>query len=129
LGVASALGAPTDAATGLIRSSAGGGLGNTLIYSGDGDSSNRDWRFANTSSGGNQLRNAGSGTLTLTGDVQAAGPWTLSMTFSAQTADMEVLGVISSEADRVISYVGGGTDRTITLGGANTYTGPSTINN
>src|SRR5690606_37333525 len=62
LGVASALGAPTDAATGLIRSSAGGGLGNTLIYSGSGDSSNRDWRFANTSSGGNQLRNAGSGT-------------------------------------------------------------------
>ncbi|MCL1633627.1 autotransporter-associated beta strand repeat-containing protein [Luteimonas sp. SX5] len=129
LGVASSLGAPTDATSGTIHSSAGGGIGNTLIYSGDGDASNRNWRFNNTSSGGNQLRNSGTGTLTLTGDVDAAGSFSLSMSFAAQTADMQLLGVISSSGgSRAIGFTGGGVSRTITLGGANTYTGASTIN-
>ncbi|RST53953.1 autotransporter-associated beta strand repeat-containing protein [Variovorax sp. DXTD-1] len=127
LGVASALGAPTTAADGLIFIGAGGGLGGSLLYSGDGDSSNRDWAFANTSSGGNTLSNRGTGTLTLTGNIAGTGAWTLGMTFQALTADMELLGTISSTTNRTFAF-SGGAGRTITLGGANTYAGASNIN-
>jgi fibronectin-binding autotransporter adhesin len=126
LGVASSLGAPTDAASGLVTVSAGGGLSGNLIYSGDGDSSNRNWQFTNTSSGGNYLQNAGTGTLTLTGNILAAGSFGLTMNFSAASADMELLGVISSSAARNIQF-SGNAGRTITLGDANSYTGPSFI--
>ena len=95
LGVASSLGAPTDAALGTILVSAGGGLGGSIIYSGDGDSSNRNWRFTNTSSGGNTFQNAGTGKLTLTGEIAAAGAFTLGINYGASTADMDLLGVIS----------------------------------
>ncbi|MDR6842178.1 autotransporter-associated beta strand repeat-containing protein [Pseudoxanthomonas sacheonensis] len=127
LGVASALGAPTTAANGLITVSAGGGLGGSLIYTGDGDSSNRNFVFNNTSSGGNLLRNSGTGTLTLTGDISTAGGFTLGMTFSALTADLQLLGTISSTTNRSFGF-SGGAGRTITLGGANTYAGASGIN-
>ncbi|ESZ15743.1 phosphomannomutase [Mesorhizobium sp. L2C085B000] len=126
LGVASSLGAPTDATLGTIAVSAGGGLGGSIIYSGDGDSSNRNWRFTNTSSGGNTFQNAGTGKLTLTGDIAAAGAFTLTMNFSAASADMDLLGVISSSAARTIQF-SGNAGRTITLGNANTYTGPTVI--
>lgn len=128
LGEASSLGAPVDPTLGTVSVSAGGGLGGSAIYSGDGDSSNRGWRFTNTSSGGNLLRNAGTGTLTITGDILAAGPWTLSMGFQALTADMQLLGVLSSSSNRAFSYSGGGANRTVTLGDANTYSGASVIN-
>ncbi|WP_426703068.1 autotransporter-associated beta strand repeat-containing protein [Rhodanobacter sp. Col0626] len=127
LGQASALGAPTDPLNGLITVQAGGGLGGTLNYTGTGDTSNRDWQFQNTSSGGNSLRNLGTGTLTLTGNISNTNPWLLTMGFSAQTADMALLGVISSASDQAFSYAGTA-GRTITLGGANTYTGASSIN-
>jgi fibronectin-binding autotransporter adhesin len=126
LGVASSLGAPTDAALGTISVSAGGGLSGNLVYSGDGDSSNRNWRFINTSSGGNYLQNAGTGKLTLTGDIAAAGAFGLTMNFSAASADMDLLGVISSSAARNIQF-SGNAGRTISLGDANTYTGPTFI--
>ncbi|HJR74109.1 MAG TPA: autotransporter-associated beta strand repeat-containing protein [Luteimonas sp.] len=129
LGEASSLGAPTDPTLGTVRVSAGGGLGGSAVYSGDGDSSNRGWLFINTSSGGNLLRNAGTGKLSITGDIAAAGAWTLAMNFNALTADMDLLGVISSSTDRTIAYTGGSANRTIALGDANTYTGASSINN
>jgi fibronectin-binding autotransporter adhesin len=128
LGVASALGAPTTAVSGLISSSAGGGIGNALIYSGDGDSSNRDWRFNNTSSGGNTLQNAGTGTLRLTGNIFAAGANWTQMVFSAASADMELLGEISGAAGRQINF-SGNSGRTITLGNANTFDGTAVISN
>ncbi len=127
LGVASALGAPTTEANGSIVVQAGGGLGGSLIYRGSGDSSNRDWQFQNTSSGGNVLQNAGTGTLTLTGDIAGVNQWLTSMSFQASSGDMALLGVISSGSDRGFAYTGGA-GRTITLGGANTYTGGSSIN-
>ncbi|MBZ9767076.1 autotransporter-associated beta strand repeat-containing protein [Mesorhizobium sp. CA6] len=126
LGVASSLGAPTDAASGTITVSAGGGLSGNLVYFGDGDSSNRNWRFNNTSSGGNTFQNAGTGKLTLTGDILAGGGFGLTMNFSAAAADMDLLGVISSSVARNIQF-SGNAGHTITLGDANTYTGPTFI--
>ncbi|WP_246681601.1 autotransporter-associated beta strand repeat-containing protein [Mesorhizobium sp. B2-4-3] len=127
LGFASSLGAPTDAASGTITVSAGGGVSGNLVYSGDGDSSNRNWSFNNTSSGGNYLQNAGTGTLTLTGGILAGGAYGLTMNFSAASGDMDLLGVISSSAARAIAFTGNA-GRIITVGNANTYTGPTTIN-
>lgn len=126
LGEASAVGAPTTAADGLIVVQAGGGLGGTLNYAGSGNSSNRDWRFANTSSGGTALRNIGTGMLSLSGNVELVNSWNLGHSFQAVSADMEVLGVISSASDRTVTYTGGA-GRAITLGGVSTYTGPSTV--
>lgn len=127
LGEASSLGAPTTAATGLILVQAGGGLGGTLNYSGAGNTSNRDWQFANTSSGGTALRNVGTGALRLSGNVAATGAWTTAMAFGAINADIELTGVLSSTSDRAFSY-NGSAGRTITVDGANTYTGPSVVN-
>lgn len=122
LGVASSLGAPTDAASGTILVNAG-----ALTYSGDGDSSNRDWTFFGSSvSGGNTFQNAGTGTLTATGNIVAGATALVNMVFSAASADMELLGVISSSAARPIIF-SGNAGRTITLGNASTYSGPTTI--
>ncbi|UPG92214.1 autotransporter outer membrane beta-barrel domain-containing protein [Luteibacter aegosomaticola] len=127
LGVASALGAPTDAATGKIIVQAGGGLGGALTYSGTGSTSNRDWEFQSTSSGSTSLWNNGTGTLHLTGNIAATNPW-LSMAFQAGSADIDLSGVLSSSADRTFAY-GGTAGRKITLSGLNTYTGSSQISN
>lgn len=127
LGEASALGAPTTVANGTVVVDAGGGLSGTLNYSGSGDSSNRNWTFNNTSSGGNSLRNMGTGTLTLSGDIVLGGSWTTSQGLVAQSGDLALLGVISSPgAARPVAY-NGTAGRSITLGGANTYTGASGI--
>ena len=69
LGEASSLGAPATSANGIVVVNAGGGLGGTLNYSGDGDTSNRGFRFANTSSGGTALVNNGTGVLGVNGDI------------------------------------------------------------
>ncbi len=127
IGEASALGAPSTAANGLVVVQAGGGLGGTLNYGGSGNSSNRDWRFANTSSGGTAFRNIGTGALTLTGNIALTNTWLLSHSFQSVSADMNLLGVISSTSDRTIVYTGGA-GRNITLGSANTYTGASNVN-
>lgn len=127
LGTASALGAPVDPTTGMIVVQAGGGLGGTVTYSGTGDQSNRDWQFQNTSSGGTTLRNAGTGTLTLTGNIAAVNQWLLAMAFQAVSGDITLGGVLSSASDRAFTY-SGSAGRKITLGGANTYTGSSQVN-
>lgn len=127
LGVASALGAPTTAVNGTISVGAGGGLGGTVSYRGDGDSSNRDWSFAVTSSGGTALRNDGSGTLSLTGNISAGGGFSLSHSFVALTADLELLGVISTNVGRTIGFSSNTLNRTITLGGAHTFSGAASI--
>lgn len=128
LGVASSLGAPTTVANGTVSFSSGGGSTTTLSYIGDGDSSNRNWRLApNGPSAPVQLRNGGTGALTLTGSIALVGDSMNFAAFNAATADLNLLGVISSNNNRPVNYVGGGSARTITLGGANTYAGNSAI--
>lgn len=127
LGEASALGAPTDAAKGRIRVEAGGGLGGNVYYTGTGNTSDRDWEFANTSSGGNLLGNTGTGTLTLTGDIAGVSTSASRLMFQATNADIALLGSLSTLSDREIQF-SGGTGRKVTLGGGNTYAGGTTIN-
>ncbi|UPG83981.1 autotransporter outer membrane beta-barrel domain-containing protein [Luteibacter aegosomatis] len=127
LGLPSALGAPVNATDGVIVVQAGGGLGGTLNYSGAGSQSNRDWQFQNTSSGGTALVNRGTGPLVLTGNIAGVNQWLGTMTFSAFSADIVLSGVLGSESDRAFSYVGSA-GQTITLGGDNAYTGPTSIN-
>ncbi|WP_353152475.1 autotransporter-associated beta strand repeat-containing protein, partial [Pollutimonas bauzanensis] len=99
-----------------------------LFYKGDGDSSNRNWEFAQSGgTSGAILVNGGTGTLTLTGDINSVLISSRSMIFEAQAADLELLGVISSTTGGPISFNGGSVDRSITLGGANTYTGITSI--
>ncbi|SEN21035.1 fibronectin-binding autotransporter adhesin [Luteibacter sp. UNCMF331Sha3.1] len=126
LGEASSLGAPTGVAEGTVVVQAGGGLGGTLIYTGSGNASNRGFRFVNTSSGSNQLRNSGSGTLKLSGDIATTNAFNLGMSFNAVTADFELTGTISSASARTIGFVGSA-GRTIVVNGDNTYSGPTSI--
>lgn len=128
LGEASSLGAPTDAVSGTIAIGSGGygypGSTAGATYTGAGDTSNRNWTMRN-GTGSAFLTNQGTGTLTLTGNFSQNGPTTASIIFSAATADLELLGVISGF--RPITFQGGGTARSITLGGANTFSAPTTI--
>ncbi|WP_244755950.1 autotransporter-associated beta strand repeat-containing protein [Pseudoxanthomonas helianthi] len=129
LGVASALGAPTTVANGTILIGPGGGqaLGaSTLHYTGAGHSSNRNWQMRpGNYAGGAFLQNSGSGTLTLTGDVAAVGG-SQAFGFNANSADMNVLGVISSNSARGAQF-SAGAGHTLRLGTANTFSGQATI--
>ena len=129
LGIASALGAPTTVANGTIRIGPGGGqsLGaNNLFYTGTGNSSNRNWLLTpGNYAGGAYLFNAGTGTLRLTGEISAT-TGSHPIGFGAQTADMEVLGVISSTTGRTVVF-DSSSGRTIRLGTANTFTGLAQI--
>lgn len=127
LGQASSLGAPTTAANGIVIVNAGGGLGGTLNYSGTGDTSNRGFRFANTSSGGTALNNNGTGTLALNGDIVLSGNFTTGQNFAANTADIALGGVISSPSSSQTVVYSGTAGRNITLSGLNTYGGSSYI--
>ncbi|NYF32621.1 autotransporter-associated beta strand repeat-containing protein [Sphingopyxis sp. JAI108] len=113
LGEASSLGAPTTVANGTITFAGGSQYSDNIIYTGDGDSSNRNWVLA----GGPQrvFRQRGTGTLTLTGDISVTPT-----SFIAETADFELLGVISGSGSVGFGASAAGS---ITLGGANTFTG------
>jgi len=130
LGVASALGAPTTVANGTIVIGRGGGqdLGASRVYyTGTGDSSNRNWQMSPGSYAGSAaLYNAGSGTLRLTGDIVAAGSSGHAIGFVAQSADMDLLGVISGNGHPVSFNSGSG--HTIRLGTANTFSGQASVN-
>ncbi|MDG4879059.1 autotransporter-associated beta strand repeat-containing protein, partial [Mesorhizobium sp. WSM4935] len=132
----SALGAPTTAANGTINANVYLG---SIVYKGAGDSSNRNWNLMGAYYSGQTLINGGTGTLTLNGDIaesyQTPGyPSGVGYTFSAQSADLVLNGVISSTVDTTKNntfnvFTGGGTSRSITLGNsANTYTGRTNIN-
>jgi fibronectin-binding autotransporter adhesin len=122
LGEASALGAATTAANGTVAV-----RNASAVYLGSGDTSNRGWNMA-PSTGSSALRNQGTGTLTVTGDIIAGGGFTASVILDAQTADLALLGIISSNlATRPFVFTGGGTNRSITLNGANTFGGAVTI--
>ncbi|HVW54079.1 MAG TPA: autotransporter outer membrane beta-barrel domain-containing protein [Rhizobiaceae bacterium] len=127
IGEASSLGAGT-AANDPIRFMAANQFSDALHYTGDGDSSNRDWEF--TYSGGTPgavFLNNGTGALTLTGNIHSEISADRNMIFAAEDADLNLLGEISSSTDGTMDFRGGGVDRTITLGGANTYSGATVI--
>lgn len=127
LGQASALGAPTTAANGVVNVVAGSGSASTLNYTGSGSITNRNFAFGNTFTTGTALTNIGTGTLELDGNILMSGSNPPAQTFAAWNADIKLLGVISSPTStRTISYTGSA-GRTITLAGANTYTGASGI--
>src|SRR5690606_1782101 len=127
IGEASSLGAG-NAANDPIRFTAVNQFADYLHYTGDGDSSNRDWEF--TASGGTTgavFLNNGTGALTLTGDISTDMAASRIMVFVAQAADLNLLGGISSSTDVTMDFRGGGINRTIALGDANTYNGATTI--
>lgn len=116
LGEASALGAPVTVADGTIIFNQQSQYSDSLIYLGDGDSSNRNWDI----NGNNAvIRNQGTGTLSITGDIDVS----TGGTFIADTANVELLGVLSGGA----FGFNGAAGNTVTLGNANTFTGQATI--
>jgi fibronectin-binding autotransporter adhesin len=116
LGQASSLGAPVTVEDGTIVFNQQSQYSDSLIYLGDGDSSNRNWDI----NGNNAIiRNQGMGTLTLTGDVDIS----TGGTFIAETADVELLGILSGGA----YGFNGAAGNSVTLGNANIFTGQATI--
>lgn len=129
IGEASSLGAG-NASNEPIRFIAANDFSDSLRYTGDGDSSNRDWEFTYSgSTAGAVFINNGTGALTLTGNISTAMSVDRHMVFAAQDADLNLLGEISSSTDVTMDFRGGGTDRTIALGDANTYSGATVIGN
>jgi fibronectin-binding autotransporter adhesin len=130
LGVASALGAPTTVANGTIVIGPGGGqsLGpSQVFYTGTGNSSNRNWQMnPGNYAGSAWLYNSGSGTLRLTGNINGGGGGGHAIGFAAQTADMELLGVISANDGRTVAF-SANSGHMIRLGTANTFTGAASI--
>ncbi|MHA6644790.1 beta strand repeat-containing protein [Mesorhizobium sp. A623] len=116
LNEASSLGAPTTVADGTIVFNQSSQYSDNVIYLGDGDSSNRNWDL---NGGAALIRNRGTGTLSITGNVDSSG----GSGFNAEGADIELLGVLSG-----LNYsFGGSAGRSITLGDANTFTGTTGI--
>lgn len=117
LGEASSLGAPVTVSDGTIVFDQSSQYSDNVVYIGDGDSSNRNWQLNGASA---LIRNQGTGTLTITGNVNTSG----GSGFYAEGADIGLLGILSGG-----NYsFDGNTGRVITLGGANTYTGATGIN-
>ncbi|MBZ9850374.1 autotransporter-associated beta strand repeat-containing protein [Mesorhizobium sp. CA14] len=136
LGQASALGAPTTAANGtvLIMTGSGGDqYGDSASYTGAAASTNRNFELRPGPISGATLtfRNSGTGTLTINGDIALTSAGSNSgsnaVSFSADSADLQLLGVISSTTGRAVNFGGTSSARTITLGDANTFAGTAGI--
>jgi fibronectin-binding autotransporter adhesin len=131
LGIASSLGAPTTVANGVIDVINASQANLNLNYTGDGDSSNRNWQINPGSVPGGpraQLANMGTGTLTLTGEIALGGGSGNGPHFLAGNADLELLGVISSNIVRDVWFIAD-TGQTVRLGDASTFTGRAVIRN
>lgn len=116
LGEASSLGAPTTVADGTVTFKQANNYSDNVVYTGSGNTSDRGWDMRGN---GANLRNRGTGTLSISGDVFVNS----SSTFAADDADIELLGVLNGA-----NYdFNGGVGRKITLGGANTFTGGATM--
>ncbi|AJA09114.1 outer membrane autotransporter [Sphingopyxis fribergensis] len=111
LGEASSLGAPVTVADGTIVFNQQSQYSDTIFYIGDGDSSNRNWDINGNAA---LIRNQGTGTLEITGDVDIS----TAGTFYADTADIRLLGVLSGGAFGFNAAAG----RHVLLGNANIFT-------
>ncbi|SBV33728.1 Outer membrane autotransporter barrel domain protein [uncultured Sphingopyxis sp.] len=116
LNEASSLGAPVTVEDGTIVFNQSSQYSDSVIYLGNGDSSNRNWDI---NGGGAQIRNQGTGTLEITGNVDIS----VGGSFNAETADIHLLGVLSGGAYGFNALAG----RTIELGDANSFTGQATL--
>ncbi|MBE1529555.1 fibronectin-binding autotransporter adhesin [Sphingopyxis sp. OAS728] len=116
LGETSSLGAPTTVINGTIVFNQSSQYSDNLIYIGDGDSSNRNWDLNGEAA---NVRNQGSGTLSITGnvDVSTGG------SFLADTADIELLGTLSGGN----FGFNGAAGNAVLVEGANTFTGNASI--
>jgi fibronectin-binding autotransporter adhesin len=123
----SSLGAPTTVANGTITFQQASQYYDNLIYLGSGDSSNRNWiiNASNVASTfwGARILNQGTGTLNLTGNIALSGAG--GTQFLPYTADLGLTGVISGASP--VYFFGGAVQHTVTLGGANSYTGDTGI--
>ncbi|SEH14754.1 fibronectin-binding autotransporter adhesin [Sphingopyxis sp. YR583] len=116
LGEASSLGAPVTVADGTIIFNQSSQYSDSIIYLGDGDSSNRNWDI-NGDAG--LVRNQGTGTLEITGDIDiSAGGG-----FYAENADFRLLGILSGGNYAFNASAG----RHVQLGNANTFTGVAAL--
>jgi len=116
LGQASSLGAPVTVEDGTIVFNQQSQYSDSIIYLGDGDSSNRNWDINGNNA---QIRNQGTGTLELTGDIDIS----VAGAFNAETADVHLLGVLSGGAYGFNASAG----RYVLLGDANSFTGQATL--
>ncbi len=124
LGEASALGAPMTVAAGTIDiQNPSGTAGNRIAsYIGDGDVSNRNWTLYSNGYRSTGISNDGTGTLTLTGTITSNfNPYGGAPSFTAATADLELLGAISGNG----AVFGANAGHVLRLGNANTVSGVS----
>lgn len=134
----SSLGAPTSAARGIISLGEGASTG-TLVYTGDGETTDRGLTLRSTSTGatgGGIVEHNGTGLLKFTGNVTSAGPSstgssTKTFTLQGSTSGTgEIAGVISNGVNAgnitTTSVAKAGTGAW-TLSGNNTYTGSTTV--
>ena len=121
----SSLGAPANAADGMIRF--GSYTTNAVLtYFGMGDSSDRAIDFAGTT-GGATIDQSGTNALTLTGGMIASAAGTKTLTLQGSTVGTgEFSGVISNGASSAIFVTKAGTG-VWKLSGANSYTGGTTM--
>ncbi len=118
LGQASALGAPTTVANGTIYVNQVNQYSDGVHYVGAGNSSNRNWEITGGSA---NIRNLGTGALTLTGGMDVRNGGGLGIT--AVTADINLAGVLAGAGYTFRAEPG----RAITITGANTFTGVPTL--
>lgn len=133
----SSLGAPTNATRGTISLGEGASTG-TLVYTGDGETTDRGIILRSTSTGatgGGIVEHSGEGILKFTGNVTSATPssGSSSKTFTLQGSTSgtgEIAGVISNGVNGTIvsttSVAKAGTGAW-TLSGNNIYTGSTTV--
>jgi fibronectin-binding autotransporter adhesin len=117
-GEASSLGSSGDIYMASIQQGA-----EIVTYQGNGDTSNRTFRL-DAINHTMSFVNGGTGTLALTGSIILEG--TSAHLFNASTADFALTGTISALSTGSLD-LNGGAGRTITLGGANTYSGATSI--
>ncbi|AAL53390.1 extracellular serine protease [Brucella melitensis bv. 1 str. 16M] len=133
LGEVSALGAPVDEAAGTISLVVGSSASASATYTGSGGSSNRNWQLSSRFYANSTISNRGSGTLTLTGNIfnnhTNSSLSARNINFDAGTADIELLGTISSNNNGVGVVFGGTAGRAIKVSGDNTFGGAAIIQN
>jgi fibronectin-binding autotransporter adhesin len=128
LGQASALGAASDPTLGTISVQRVFGSTGTFAYTGAGADTNRNWDLS-AFNGHMVLSNSGSGTLTLRGDIALSSTNNTAIVFSADSADLSLLGQMGQPSGNLqrVSFSGSSNARTITLGDANSFNAPVTI--